>query len=185
MKNIVTIAVPSGYGIDIPIEKFSFNLLGSSTEVINDIKQLGFDMMLPFPKTPAEFKIKTENYTYERVNPANFGTLLIPKNLGTTTISFSDFIPGNNYSFNLPFAIRGLRFVQFLDFLKKKAVPLNLWMSSDVKIYEGFITEVDYTHTHNGDVDYSMTFEIQPRIVQPQTKDIKQAFGDVSTSLGF
>ena len=185
MKNVLTIGVPSGYGVDIPLEKLNFNVLGTDIEVINNIKQLGFDMLLPFPKTPAEFEIATENYTYERVNPANFGTLLIPQNLGTTTISFSDFIPANNYEFNLPFALKGLRFIQFLEFLKKKAVPLNMWMSFSNTIYEGFITKIDYKHTHTGDIDYSVTFEIQPRIVQPEVKDIRSLTGDVQESLGF
>jgi hypothetical protein len=174
MKTIITLGIPTGYGLNLPMENFqAINGIDISL-ITNSFKTIGFDLILPFPKTPATFDVETPNYKYENINPMNFNNLLIPQNIGNTKITFSDFLPNNVYAFNNVFAFNGNKFIMFLEKLKLKGVPLNLWFSNFSKVFEGFITGMDYSYEPNGDVNYNFEFLEQPRIVKTPIKDIRQ-----------
>lgn len=174
MKTIIVLGIPSGFGLNLPAENFQMINGVDISLLTNSFKTIGFDLILPFPKTPATFTIETPNYSYENIRPLNFNNLLIPQNLSNTRITFSDFLPNNVYSFNNVFSFNGNKFIMFLEILKLKGVPLNLWFSNLAKVFEGFITSIDYQYEPNGDINYSFEFSEQPRIVKTEIRDIRQ-----------
>ena len=161
------IGIPVGKGSSVPFSSFIPNQI-TETGVIQDsvgkqlydsFNNLGFDLLLPFPVTPETIQITEGNYKYEELNPLNNTTVHIPGNKTTDVIKWTGFIPNESQPFAIPFAVKGQQFIEFLKFCKDEAVPLKLWFTTKLKVYEGFVTDTgDYNYRNDGDIEYSITF---------------------------
>ena len=180
MKTIIMIGIPVGKGSSVPLDSFIPKTITSNgvfneqsgIDIFNQFSNLGFDLLMPFPVTPTEYEIVPSTYKYEKITPINNQDMLIPGNKSSTLISFDGFIPKKAASYAIPFALKGDSFVGFLDFCRNEGVPLKIWFSNKLTIYDGFITELSYKSKNNGDIEYSLKFEESPLIKNNKIKEL-------------